>query len=481
MIVPHDEAVKVTSRDVFSLRCSRRALLVAGTGLPLLATSPLKGGSFPYRTTRVTAPFAMPPTTEPDFAGARRFVITDFGATLGDNTRNTEAIRKAIIAANRAGRGIVVVPRGEWLTGPVHLLSNVNLHLEPDAVLLFSEQPSDYLPAVRSSWEGLECYNYSPLIYAYQCENVAVSGEGTIRAKMDIWKRWFERPKPHLDALVRLNFMAVLGRPVAERQLAVGESNLRPQFIQFNRCANVLVEDVHIKDSPFWTIHPLLCKNVVIRRVQIEAHGVNNDGVDPEMSQNVLIEDCVFDQGDDAIAIKAGRDQDAWRIGVPCRNVVMRRCRVKQAHELVAIGSELSAGIENVFVHDCTIDAASHGDRANVRNILFVKTNERRGGYVRNIHVSNISAGRIEEGVLNVDTDVLYQWRTLAPTYERRLTSIDGLFVGNVRVDEAAFITSIKGQAEMPVRRVRVDRISANKVLKSPTMNSNVVGFELVP
>jgi polygalacturonase len=461
---------------------SRRALLLAGASMPLLAACQSLPGAQPLaqlrrRQVRPDAPFDMPPIQVPDFSGSRTFPITDFGAVPDDQARTSAAIARAIAAAHDAGAGTVLVPAGVWPTAKVHLKSNVNLHLAEGATLLFSENPADYLPPVPTSWEGLECTNYSPLVYAYDCENVAITGKGTLRAKLDVWKIWYQRPKPHMDALVALYHMAVKGVPVAQRDMTAGQANLRPHFIQFNRCRNVLVEDIHIVDSPFWTVHPYLCRDVVIRRVDIRAHGHNNDGIDPEMTQNVLIEDCVFDQGDDAVSVKSGRDQEAWRIGVPAKNIVMRNCRMKNGHQLMAIGSELSGGVENVFVDNCHFDHADSQTKSSITNLLYVKTNERRGGFVRNIHLSNVSATRIAGGVLCVETDVLYQWRTLVPTLERRLTPIEGLYVSKVRVGEAQFICKIKGEAELPVRGVTLDDVKVQTVRGTPVFTENVRDF----
>ncbi|WP_343519741.1 glycoside hydrolase family 28 protein [Sphingomonas sp.] len=458
---------------------SRRAILQAGFAAPLLSgVAPLRE-SHPVRHVRVDAPFDMPGIAVPDFSASRHFPITDFGAVPNDQARTSTAIARAIDAASAAGSGVVVVPPGVWPTGKIHLKSNVNLHVMRGATLLFSSNPADYLPAVPTSWEGIECYNYSPLVYAYGCENVAITGEGRLQAKLDVWRLWYARPKAHLDALIALNTMAVKRVPVAERRMAHAGADLRPHFMQFNRCRNVLVEDVSIEDSPFWVLHPLLCRDVAIRRVKIRAHGHNNDGVDPEMSENVLIEDCVFDQGDDAIAIKSGRDQDAWRIGVPCRNIVMRRCRIRNGHQLAAIGSELSAGIENVFIDDCHFERGEVAAKTALMNLLFVKTNERRGGFVRNIFMSNITATRIAGAVLSVETDVLYQWRHLVPTYERRLTTIENLNVRNVVADEAKSLCAISGAAEMPVRKVALRNVRVVKLLGPPVINSNVEGFSI--
>ena len=273
-----------------------------------------------YKTVVVDAPFAMEPIKECVFP-EQDFSIVDYGAVKGGETVNTEAIAKAIAACNKAGGGRVVVPEGEWLTGPVHFKSNVNLHLEENAILRFTDNPSDYLPAVMTSWEGMECYNYSPLLYAMDCENIAITGKGTLAPIMDTWKIWFKRPKPHMDALKELYTMASTDVPVEQRQMAKGENHLRPHLIHFNRCKNVLLDEFKIRQSPFWTIHLYMCDGGIVRNLDVKAHGHNNDGIDLEMSRNFLIENCVFDQGDDAVVIKAGRNQDAWRLNTPCEHI----------------------------------------------------------------------------------------------------------------------------------------------------------------
>lgn len=305
-----------------------------------------------YEKIQVKAPFKMPTLNVPIFP-KKDFVITDFGAKSGGEFDNTAAIRLAIEACNMAGGGRVVIPSGEWLTGAIHLKSNVNLHLENGAVLSFSDNPKDYLPAVQTSWEGWECFNYSPLIYGFKVENVAITGKGKIAPRMGNWKKWFSRPPAHMEALKRLYTMGSTGVPVEKRQMAEGENNLRPQLIQFNRSKNILIEDVTIRESPFWTIHLLLSESIVVRRLDVSAHGHNNDGINPEGSRNVLIEDCKFDQGDDAIAIKSGTNHDGWRLNTPSENIIFRNNTVLNGHQLVAIGSELSGGVRNVYVHDC--------------------------------------------------------------------------------------------------------------------------------
>ncbi len=422
----------------------------------------------------VEAPFGKVNLIEPDFSAAPEYNIKDFGADLNDKSKTLKAINHAIAKANNSGGGKVIIPKGEWLTGKIHLKNNVNLHLEEDAILVFSANPQDYLPPVKSTWEGMECYNYSPLIYAYNCRNIAITGTGKLKANMETWEKWFGRPKGHMESLKLLYNMAAKGVPLEKRQMVNDSSNYRPQFIQFNRCENVLLEGVEIENSPFWVIHPFLSKNVIIRNVKVKAHGHNNDGVDPEMSQNVLIENCVFDQGDDAIAIKSGRNQDAWRLNTPSKNIIIRNCLVKNGHQLLAIGSELSGGIENIHINNCEVD-----ENADLRHLLFVKTNERRGGFVRNIYMENIKAGKISSGILGIETDVLYQWRDLVQTYERRLTTIENIFIKDIKAGNVDFISKISGNEELPVKNINLSSLQIDTIRGQKFNNKNVSSFKI--
>lgn len=421
---------------------------------------------------KVKAPYGEVKIKVPDFSNCIRINIKELGAVAGDKAKTSQAIANAIDKANKAGGGVVVIPEGEWLTGKIHLKSNVNLHLNKGAVLLFSEEPADYLPAVLSTWEGMECMNYSPLVYAYECKNVAITGEGELKAKMDVWKEWFARPQAHMESIKRLYNLAWNRAPLKDRQMVNDTAHLRPQFIQFNRSENILLEGVTITNSPFWTIHPYLSKNVVIRNIKVYAHGHNNDGVDPEMSQQVLIENCVFDQGDDAIAIKSGRNPEGWILKTPSKNIVIKNLTVKNGHQLVAVGSELSGGIENVFIDSCTVV-----EGAKLNHLLFIKTNERMGGYVNNIYAANIKSGKIDLGVLGIETDVLYQWRTLVPTYEKRLTPIKNVYLKNITAGDVKFVSRILGQKELPVETVWLKRVTTGAVQERKHIHENVKGF----
>lgn len=418
-------------------------------------------------------PFPMPKILTPQFSECPHFSITENGAVEGDKEANSAAIYQAILQAHQTKGGVVVVPPGRWKTGPILFRSFVELRLEQGATLVFSGEPKDYLPPVRTSWEGMECLNYSPLIYGFECQDISISGEGLLEAEMDVWTKWFERPHAHMEGLKRIYFHAAENAPMRLRDMTKNAANFRPQFIHFNRCERVRIEGISIQNSPFWCIHPFLCNNVVVKRVRIEALGHNNDGVDPEMCENVLIENCEFNQGDDAVSIKSGRNQEAWRLNSPSRNIVVRNCRILNGHQLVAIGSELSGGIENVLIENCQISPSSRG----LKNLLYVKTNERRGGYVRNITMRNIECGVPLEGILSIETDVLYQWKDLVPTLERRLTKIEDIHVEAIAVEEVGQVARLLGQKELPIEIVSVSRVQSHRIREADQIE-NVVGFQ---
>ena len=332
---------------------------------------------------------------------ARNFVITNYGAVADGQTDCTLAIGKAVDACAGSGGGRVVVPPGEFLTGAIHLKSGVNLHLDAGATLKFSTDPKAYLPAVFTRFEGVECYNYSPLIYAFGQKNVAVTGEGTLdgQATDENWLLWKGKKggtNNQIAANGRLKKMAESGVPVEQRRFGEGDY-LRPNFIQFNRCRNVMVEDVRIRRSPMWEIHPVLCTNVIVRGVDIVSHGANNDGCDPESCRDVLIEKCLFDTGDDCIAIKSGRNADGRRIGVPSVNLIIRDCTMRDGHAGTAIGSEISGSCSNVFVENCEMSSP------HLNCALRLKSNAVRGGVLQNIFMRNVKVGQVSDSVLQID------------------------------------------------------------------------------
>ena len=338
----------------------------------------------------------------------REFSIVNYGAPTDGKGDSSAAIRKAIEACHAAGGGTVLIPAGTFLTGAVHLKSNVNLHLDEGAKLLFLTDPKFY-PTVFTRWEGVECMNFSPLIYAFEQENIAVTGKGTIDGQADYanWWGWVKldantKPEVPLARASRNRLMAQANdnsRP-EDRVYGLGEY-LRPPLIQFYRCKNILIEDVTLLRSPFWVINPVLSQNITVRGVNIVSHGANSDGCDPESCRDVLIENTRFDTGDDCIAIKSGRNDDGRRIGVPSENIIIRNCEFKDGHGGVVLGSECSGGIRNVFAENCVMDSP------NLDRALRFKNNAVRGGILENVHMRNVEIGRVAESVLTID--LLYE------------------------------------------------------------------------
>ena len=414
-------------------------------------------------------PFGAFEVTVPEFA-MRDFPITDYGAKPG--VKSTEAFAAAMEACEKAGGGRVVVPKGTWLTGAVRFRSNCNLHLDDGAVLEFTDDPADY-PKVHTTWEGVECLNHSPLLFAYEVENVAITGGGLIRPRMDFWRTWFARPPAHMYATEQLYHWCSTNAPMASRDLmAIKGSNVRPHLIQFNRCKNVLLDGIRIKESPFWMIHLYHSENCVVRNVSAYAHGHNNDGVDVDMTQNVLIENCSFDQGDDGIVLKAGRNADAWRLNRPTMNVVVRDCDLHTSHSLLGIGSELSGGVRNVWMTRC---------RADMTFCAFkIKTSPRRGGFVENVYMDNCEAGEVVK-VADIETQYYCQWKAF-PDYELRYTRIRSISIDGLDVRKAEIAFRLGGDWHCRPKGLHFSNISVGAVLEQFTdiRNCEDVTFENV-
>jgi polygalacturonase len=331
------------------------------------------------------------------------YSVIDFGAISDGQFKNTQKINNAIIKCSENGGGIIKFPPGKYFTGGIKLENNVNLYLEEGAEILFSTNPSDY-PIRLTSFEGTEMMNYSPLIYANNKTNVAITGKGILngQANNENWWSWcgkaeygWKKGMP-VQNVKKLMEMAEQGMPVIERVFGDGYF-LRPSFVEFLNCKNILLKGVKITNAPFWIIHPIKSENVIVDGVNIDSHGPNNDGCDPEYSKNVIIRNCIFNTGDDCIAIKSGRDADGRRVGIASENILIQKCKMFDGHGGVTIGSEVSAGVKNVYVEDCEMDSAEL-DRA-----IRIKTNTRRGGTIENIYVRNINIGRVKESVLGID------------------------------------------------------------------------------
>jgi polygalacturonase len=374
---------------------------------------------------------------------ARDEHITAHGAKGDGATDASAAIRAAIDTVHAAGGGRVVVPAGRFLTGPIRLRSNVNLHLLEGATLAFRPEAELYLPLVLTRFEGVEVMNYSPFIYALDQTNVGITGLGTLdgQATAQNWWGWRTNQRASRDKLFQ---MAADGVAPAQRVFGDGPSKLRVNFIQPYRCQNVIIEGVTILNSPMWEVNPVLCTNVTIRGLKISSHGPNNDGADPESCRDVLIERCTFDTGDDCIALKSGRNEDGRRLHAPIENVIIRDCDMKDGHGGVTIGSEISGGARNIFAEKCRMDSPRL-DRA-----LRFKNNAARGGLIERVAMRDVTVGQVAEAV--VAADFFYE-EGRNGKFTPILRDVD---VRNVTSRKSKHAFLLRGFAESPIANIRV-------------------------
>ncbi|WP_350274381.1 glycoside hydrolase family 28 protein [Kribbella sp. HUAS MG21] len=432
-------------------------LVAAGTGLPAAADLTVEG-------------LVRSRIRPPRFRDAW-FPITRYGATPADATAGIAA---AIAACHQAGGGHVVVPPGVWQTGAINLLSHVDLHLEEGATLRFSTDPAAYLPVVRTRWQSVEVYNYSSLIRAEGQTNIGITGKGVLDGAGDNQHWWYwigsgqygwhtGLPNQRADwaELERMNNEQV---PVDQR-LFGGGHYLRPSFIQPFRCEGVLIEGVTVKDSPMWTIHPLECRNVTVQGVTVANLGPNGDGCNPESCTDVLIRDCTFATHDDCIAIKSGRDADGRRLQLPSRGIIVEDCTFLSGGAAVAVGSEMSGGVADVFVRRLDAPADPAADEAYLQWVLCVKSTSTRGGYVHNVDVRDVDSGA-------------WMYRPLEITFSYQGGGDQSLFpdvrdirLDSVRVARAERAYRVVGAQTQHIRSVaisnsRFDQVAADAVVQ---------------
>ncbi|MFT4089434.1 MAG: glycoside hydrolase family 28 protein [Asticcacaulis sp.] len=411
---------------------------------------------------------------------SRDFHITTYGGRGDGKTDNSDAIAQALEACQAAGGGRIILPEGVCLSGPITLGSHMELHIPAGCRLKFIPEPERHLPPVHTRWEGVELMGYKPLIYAFEATDIAVTGAGTIDGSANDqtwwpWKgpwenRYADTPVAERQAAdrARLFEMAEQGVPVAERVFGQG-NRLRPSLFQPYRCTNVLVEGVTVVDSPFWLLHPVECQSLTFKGVTCSSHGPNNDGLDPESCQDVLIEDCVFDTGDDCVAIKAGRNADGRRIAKPCENIVIRNCQMKDGHAGLAIGSEMTGGVRNVFLQNCVMDSP------HLLRALVIKTNSYRGGHIEDIHLEGIKAGQVGRALVQI-------WLH----YEEgaggdHIPTVNKVSIRDVRVASTDRVLVVRGYGTHPITGLELENVTVDREnLPSVVLDTDRIGLKNV-
>lgn len=433
----------------------RRSVLVGAGALGACATLPARTPAAGWAGADAILGRIKPPRFP-----ARRFPITDFGARPGADAQ--PAVTAAIAACVAAGGGRVVIPAGTWrMDGPITLESRVELHLETGALVRFSLPDVIKLPMVLTRWEGTELYNHSPLIYARGATGIAVTGPGTFdgQGKAGFFT-WRPKQKPDQNLLRK---MGAEGVPVEQRRFGEGHY-LRPGFLQFMHCQDVLIDGPTFVDSPFWVVHPVYCNNVTVRNVTVVNRHLNSDGVDPDSCTDVLIERYRFDVSDDCVAIKSGRDQDGWRMGRPTRGVVVRDCEMRtDIAAAFAIGSEMSGGASDIYVERLTVPHAEHA--------IYFKANLDRGGVIERVRVRSITVAETKS--LIQFTTAYHSWRggNFPPTYR-------DFVVSDVSCRKAEQALHIVGVPSAPVRDVTLSNVTVAEATK-PDAIAHAVGLKL--
>ena len=423
----------------------------------------------------------------PQFAD-KAYVITKYGAkTTNTAAQNQKAIQKAIDLCSKKGGGRVIVPAGQkFLTGAITLKNGVNLHVEEGAILEFAFEPELY-PIVETSWEGLECFNLSPCIYAFGAKDIAITGKGTIDGggSNDTWWPWNGNARfgwkegmisQRGGSRARLLKNGEDGIPMynekgerSPERVFSPKDGLRPQLVSFNKCEGVLLEDITLLRSPFWVIHPLHSTDITVRRVKMINDGPNGDGCDPECCDRVLIEDCFFNTGDDCIAIKSGRNRDGRERNMPSKNIIIRNCEMKNGHGGVVIGSEISGGCQNVYAHDCVMDSPE------LERVLRIKTNSCRGGIIENINMRNVKVGVCKESVLKINLDYEHNeicCRGFYPT-------VRNVYMENVTSEKSKYGVQIIGLEEdtyvydINVKNCKFNGVKDGNFMSGKTRNVN--------
>lgn len=406
-------------------------------------------------------------------SGQGYYNVLKYGARNDSSKLATQAIKKAIDAASKAGGGTVYFPAGKYLTGAIHLKSNITIFIDAGAELHFSDNFDDYLPMVKSRYEGVDVTSFSPLFYAYKVENIAIKGRGIIDGHGKKWWDFVEGYKEGQERSKWQHTFDALNKdillPDEPKQMKRGF--LRPPFIQPMYCKNVMIEGITIRNSPFWTVNPQFCDNVTVHAVTITNPGSfapNTDGINPESCRNVRISDCHISVGDDCITIKSGKDAPGRKMATPAENYTITNCTMLSGHGGVVIGSEMSGDVRKITISNCVFDGTDRGIR--------IKSARGRGGVVEEIRVDNIIMKNIRDQAIVLDLQ--YAKTTVEPVSERT-PRFRNIHFSNItgQVNEAAYLNGLE---EMPIDNISFNDINMEAKTGFNIRNSNRIEFHNV-
>lgn len=396
-----------------------------------------------------------------NYVNAKTYNVTDLGADAKGVITCTEVIEKAINNASKEGGGTIYFPTGKYKTGAIHLKSNITLYLEAGSVLSFSDNFDDFLPFVRVRYEGVFMNSFSPLIYAENCQNISITGKGELigngKKWWDEYSRIREEIKDHESVYELSKYQKIWEDenkefiPVDSFQKTAKLKFFRPAFIQFVECQNITIENITIKDSPFWTVNPVGCEDINIRGIRVfnPEKGPNTDGINPSSCKNVRISDCYISVGDDCITIKSGKDKEGRTYGRPCENIAITNCVMEAGHGGVVIGSEMSGGIKNVVISNCVFDGTDNGIR--------LKTARGRGGVVENIIVNNIVMTNIQRNAFIFN--MFYDKKSVPEKVSERTPMFRNIHISNIIGTDLESAGFLLGLEEMPVSDISFNNL----------------------
>ncbi|MBB6003439.1 glycoside hydrolase family 28 protein [Arcicella rosea] len=444
----------------------------------------------------------LPKIVQPTFA-KDTFNVTTFGARPDGITLNTQAINEAITTCSKKGGGVVLVPNGMWLTGPIVLKSNVNLHIKKAATLLFTEDKSQY-PLVEGSYEGKSAARNQSPISATNQENIAITGQGIIDGSGDVWRAvnkaqltesawnakkasggvlkangltWYPSEQ-FMKASVE-NRSMLLKEGVSLQSFADMKDFLRPNLLVITKCKKVLLEGVTFQNSPAWCLHPLMSENLTLRNLTIKnpEYAHNGDGMDIESCKNFLVDGCTIDVGDDAICIKSGKDEEGRKRGMPTENGIVRNCIVYNGHGGFVVGSEMSGGARNIFVYDCTFTGTDKG--------LRFKSVRGRGGIVENIYAKNIFMKDIAQEAIFFDMYYFVKFATDSPRDERPVVNEGTPIFRNMRFENIVCRGAnkgifVRGLSEMPIQNIQMSNIVLDTKIGAEFIDASNITLEKV-